>query len=70
VEASRLGDFHTNYCQECLKQGAEPLWAIHHLIQMVGGPQNLAEWVKVLRSFRDGHYIEWQDILACYKPAR
>lgn len=43
------------------------MWAIHALIESVGGLDRLAEWVKDFRSFHEGRYIEWDEIVRIYE---
>jgi hypothetical protein len=53
------------YCRPCLNENAHPLWAIHAVIEMNGGVEHVAEWVKDFRSYRDGRYIGWDEIVGC-----
>lgn len=56
------------FCHECLRENAYPLWALHAGYDMNGGVSNTAEWFQQLRSWKDGHYIDGAEVLACYVP--
>lgn len=68
VASSRLGPISVSFCRECLEHNAEPLWAIHITFECIGGPENIREEFKELCSWKDGKYIEWDEILALYHP--
>lgn len=68
VAASPLAPMSQAYGRECLRQEAEPLWLVHATIDLCGGPEHINEWVKEIRSYKDGRYIEWDEIIACYVP--
>jgi predicted Zn-ribbon and HTH transcriptional regulator len=38
------------------------------MIECCGGPDQVADWVKNVSSFKDGRYIGWDEIVACYEP--
>lgn len=69
VASSVLGAFSLAYCQRCLEEHAEPLDWFHATLDCIGGPERAAEWVKDLRSYKDGQYIDWPDIIAAYTPS-
>lgn len=48
------------YCHRCLNENAHPLWAMQAAIDMCEG--DVAEWFKALRSYKDGHYIDYEEI--------
>lgn len=62
VASSVLGAMSFAYCKECLEQGAEPLPMLTFVINDVG-EQDIAEWVKELKSYNEGQYIEWNEIV-------
>ncbi len=68
VACCPLGAFSVAYCRECLLQDAHPLWAIHATLDCIGGSQYVADWVKLLKSHKDGKYIGWDEIVSLYVP--
>lgn len=70
VAASPLAAYSQAYGRRCLDEGAEPLWLIHATLDMIGGPECAAEWVKRVRSYNQvsGQYIGWDAIVSCYVP--
>lgn len=61
VAACSVGPASFGYCKECLEQGAEPLHIMVFIVQDLG-PNGVASWVKGLRSYNEGQYIEWDEI--------
>lgn len=58
-------------CRECLKQGASPLYLIHGNLDCCGGVEGVADWFKEsIRSYSDGKYIGWDDIVKTYGPQK
>lgn len=51
------------FCVECLRARAFPLWSIHTAIELAEGPDGCADWFKELKSYHDGEYIGWDEIL-------
>jgi hypothetical protein len=69
VASSILGAISFAYCEECLIRGAEPLSMWHNTIDICGGPDEVADDYKAVAvAFKDGHYLNWHGILACYEP--
>ena len=56
------------FCAHCLAEDAYPLFAIHATLDGIGGPENAAPWFTLVRSYHEGRYIGWDEILACYIP--
>ena len=71
VASSPLAPYSVAYGRRCLDENAEPLWLVHATIELVGGPEHVAEWVKTsVRSYNpvSGRYLDWAAILSCYVP--
>jgi hypothetical protein len=69
VACSILGPISFAYCQACLIRGAEPLGMWHSTIDVCGGPDGVADDYKAAAvAFKDGEYLDWDGILACYEP--
>jgi len=55
------------FCRECLTQRAYPLWSLLGLIDMCGGPDEVAAWVHDCKAFKAGVYIEWEAIVRLHQ---
>lgn len=72
LRASALGRKPYRRCATCLEKGAESLAAICLKVFLEGGPAVVARndpnqwWPHGVKSYDDGHYIDWPDILALY----
>lgn len=62
VASSCLGAISFAFCAECLSQGAEPEFMLGFTWDMTGG--NPAEWVRELKTYKDGRYITWDEFKA------
>lgn len=56
VCSSQLGGISYAYCQECLDRRAEAKEMIEVTLEINGGWENTADWVKDLTYFEDGEY--------------
>ena len=64
VVGSSLGAFSIAYCEPCLKHEAEPVWAVEATIEIVGGLDSLADWVKErVKVPLNGYYATVQQYL-------
>lgn len=68
VASTPLAAMSVAYGRRCLQENAQPLWIVHFTLDSIGGPAHAAEWVKHVRSYKDGGYIDWDAIVACYVP--
>ena len=64
VCSSRLGAFSVAYCRVCILNDAEPEWAFSATYSTVG--DNVAEWVKEIKTYVVGQYLTWTEWLECY----
>ena len=55
------------FCRECLKEDAYPLWALHASAECAGGYERCVDWFKELRSFKDGRYIEGNEVVLAFQ---
>jgi len=46
VRASAVGPMSLSYCKTCHAAGAEPYWAIVHVVASAGGVAHLADWAQ------------------------
>ncbi len=67
VAASAIAPLSQAICRECVREHAEPLWLIFAMFDEAGGAEHIADWAKRLRSFADGRYIDWDEIVTRYK---
>lgn len=54
VLASRLGPISFYYCEECVKNEAEPEWIIERKAIDI---ENISDWVKDIKLYKNGKYI-------------
>lgn len=54
------------YCRLCLQHHADPLWCWMTVLEIIG-PGAAAEWVSEVRSYKDGQYIGYPEILFEFK---
>jgi len=54
------------YCQECIKQRADPIWCFFAVIDGVGGLNHLADWCRSVRSYYCGEYIKFGTVKDIY----
>jgi hypothetical protein len=69
MAGSVLGAFSLTYCNECLSSEAEPLDILVSIIDDAG-ENGIAEWVKRLRSYHEGKYIGWDEIVSYAKTRK
>jgi hypothetical protein len=71
IASSGLGPCSCAYCSKCLKQGAEPLKIMLATLACLAPADQIekavAPWVKEVKSFKDGRYIAWPEIVEIYK---
>jgi hypothetical protein len=70
VCASTLGPISLAWGAACLSAHAEPLNLIHATFDLIGGPEHAAPWFKSVRSYKDGVYIGWDEIVSSYVPSK
>jgi hypothetical protein len=68
---SALGPTSYPICETCLAEGAESLGVVCLWIRLQGGPAKVEEndpggRFRELKSFADGGYIGWPEIIAIY----
>lgn len=68
VASSSLGAFSLCYCAECADNNAEQLAMVHATLDLCGGPDHVAPWVKTVTAWNGERYIGWDEIVACYVP--
>jgi len=62
VASSCLGPMSNSYCQECACSEAEPFWMFVYTFYEVGHEgEGIADWVRDLRTFKDGQYMTWDE---------
>lgn len=72
VHASRIGPTSYAICTTCLDQGAENLNIVCLRIFLEGGPERAEKgdpghyWPHHVKTYFDGRYIGWQEILTIY----
>lgn len=60
VASSCLAPYSAAYCGTCLENNADCYWLLIHVYYDVGHRgEGIADWVKELKTYRDGHYITW-----------
>lgn len=53
------------YCLECLREKADPIWCFLAALDIVG--PDIAPWVKTIKSYKDGLYIDFKAVLKLHK---
>jgi len=48
VASSRLGAISFAYCKKCLQFGAEPEFMIRYIVEINGGWNKIADWVRCI----------------------
>ena len=72
VVASGLGPVSYPCCKICLEQGAESIGVVCLSIFLRGGPESGENhgpgewWLHEVKSYSEGRYIDWQEILTIY----
>jgi hypothetical protein len=66
VFSSRFGPVSHAACEDCRDEGAEPLYMVCFHIHRAGGPEAAEEFLGGARSFHQGRYIGWEDIVGLY----
>jgi hypothetical protein len=60
VASSVLAPYSAAYCRRCLEENADCYWLFIYMYYEVGQRgEGIADWVKQLRTYRDGHYVTW-----------
>jgi hypothetical protein len=72
VWASGIGPTSYACCKTCLDQGAESIGVVCLRIFLDGGPVSVektdwgSDWSHVVKTYYEGRYIGWQEILTVY----
>jgi hypothetical protein len=61
VFGSMLGPMSFCFCQTCVAEDAEPLWAFEHVYENCG--VDVALHVTQCKTFIDGKYITWEEFI-------
>ncbi len=71
IASSGLGPCSCAFGAECLKQGAESLGIVLATLSCIAPADQIekavAPWVKEVKSYKDGRYIGWAEIVEVYK---
>ena len=66
VFSSRFGPVSHGACETCRDEGAESLFMVCFFIHRAGGPAAAEATLGGVRSYHEGRYIGWADIVALY----
>ena len=66
VFSSRFGPVSHACCGQCADEGAEPLYMLCFHIHRAGGPEEAGELMAGARTFHDGRYIGFAEIVGLY----
>lgn len=70
VASSSLGPVSFAYCRRCLDEDADCEVMFQVMADMVNGDDTgLADYVKRMKTFKNGSYITWSDWLKTYEPS-
>jgi len=63
VACSALGPVSMAFCKTCLEKNAESVGMIEYTLDACGGPDDVADWVKQLKTYKDGQYLTWDEYM-------